>query len=151
MFFIIINTCALILICYHHNIAARPRYTIIAEKMQSSEDGMRRPTSTALKRANSVLYGDSIGEFSHSLAEACLSSAPILGERIDKGVLKRRIDKIEEQLEEVALLSELGDEVAYIMEQIARKVWVYWVIYMLIKYRSLYSSSHKHINIAIDV
>jgi len=68
-----------------------------------------------------------MGEFSYSLAEACLNSAPILGERIDKGVLKRRIDKIEEQLEDVALLSELSDEVTFIMEQVAKKV-VYFAI-----------------------
>jgi hypothetical protein len=105
---------------------------VLAERGLGTDSGGRRSASTALRRADSILYGNTMGEFSHSLAEACLSSAPILGERIDKGVLKRRIDKLEEQLEDVALLSELGDEVAFIMEQVAKKV-IYMHIYIYIE------------------
>lgn len=99
-------------------------------------ESLRRQRSTKIKRKSSsrldaaepapalARQPSALESFTMELANACLSSAPILGERIDKGVLKRRIDRIEDGLANFALLVDLNEEVDHFSQELDGKASV---------------------------
>jgi hypothetical protein len=113
-----------------HSTSFEKRKESRARKFSKQKSGQAMLVAPNLATKSSSVIGDALlkkqpsvlEDFTNQLASACLSSAPILGERIDKGVLKRRIDRLEDALGNFALLSDLNEEVDAMNNQLNIKV-----------------------------